>query len=136
MLYEQYGWSAAQIGALLGIPSSVISVHVDSSGLVPYAPSNSTVDLDADKTSVAQLKSAEIYRQQQIVPIMAVIEISLLEKIKGLVDSIDDPKDVAAVVKADKQLTQDSITNTVAHAEEITGNKSPQIAIQILNEVQ
>lgn len=131
LLYEQYGWTAEQIGSLLRISPSVVRLTIEQEQYTQNAVVKTQADTQAD---IDQLKSVEVTKQQQLTPVMAAIELSLYAKIMDIINDCDTPSDVAHVVKAYKTLVQDTVVNTIVRDEK-SNSKAPTVAVQIINEV-
>ena len=135
LLYCEYGWSVAKIAATLNVLESVVRVAISAGDLKQKDPSLPVVVEDAQEEysdDVQSIKINEVKKQQQLAPLYAVAEISLLSRIMEQASQPNLPPDVVkSLVDSFKKLTQDSVINAVVRDEKKDGN-GPQVAVQIL----
>lgn len=130
-LYEQYGWSIDQISALLNLSPCVVRLTIEEEHLEQKQVKKTQEDTQQD---IETLKSDEVIKQQHLMPLMTVIELSLFAKVMEAVNECNTPSDIVHMIKAYKLLTQDAIVNAVIREEKSSG-RGPAIAVQIINEV-
>ena len=152
LLHLQYGWSAEEISKLLDIPTSAVRMYIEEilrqepqpevevlppAELAPYCdtPNGGAASLTPYDSGIRDLKTREVSKQLEISPVIAAIELTLLQKVMEAAKSCDEdnPAQLASIVDTFKKLTRDSIINTVIKTEEKQNEKnSPQVAVQIL----
>ena len=137
ILYCQYGWSTAQIAAAINKAETYVLAVIKENSLVPGSNLPAVQDgANEQETQIQALKANEITKQTMLAPLQAVAEIALLAKLTEAIDHTDSTLDDAGVklanlVKAYKQLTQDSVmTKAVNEA-----NDKPGIAIQVITQI-
>ena len=162
ILYCTYRWSTKEIAKLLEIPESAVQVSIEAQNLIqseeevlpssslPLAatapsmlpmvlPSTDTMAV-SDERSPANTMSAlldiETGKQREIAPILATIEIILLDKVMKAAKALDpeDVKKMGDVVTTFKKLTQDAIINNVTNISKADGKGvAAQQVVQILS---
>ena len=105
--------------------------------LAPYCdtPNGGAASLTPYDSGIRDLKTREVSKQLEISPVIAAIELTLLQKVMEAAKTCDEenPAQLASIVDTFKKLTRDSIINTVIKTEEKQNEKnSPQVAVQIL----
>lgn len=151
MLKNTYGYTNQQISELLEIPLSAVRIGVESeyeeevpqATLVP-ADNAITPELVGQEcedgesgyaTGIEALKAGEVSKQQETAPIMAMIELSLLERLKHTIECSEyiTPEQLCTLVDAFKKLTKDSVVNAVVKQEKSNVNAgAPQVVLQVM----
>ena len=154
LLHFHYGWTVKAIGKHLDLPEVAVRMYIEeltaegekleAAGIEVLPPEDADPNLPATKsedsltsaynTGLNNLKTKEVNKQQILAPIIASIELSLLQKVKEAADTCgDSPAQLAMVVDTFKKLTKDSIINTIVKTDTKDGNKNgPQVAVQIM----
>lgn len=133
-LLKGYGWSDKQVSDFLQIPKSSVPMYLkedDSHDLVqvlPPEPGNDHSYTDGLRT----LKTHEVGKQLELAPIIGVIELTLLQKVKEMADNVDveNPKAVKDVVETFKRLSADSVVNVVK-ADKDTPNAQANVVVAL-----
>lgn len=145
LLYAYYGWSVNDIARLLDTYPAVVSKYIEEMKLDKQSHLQETVDVttpnpvaiaDSEYTNgVRSLKTREVEKQLELAPIIATIELSLLQKVMEAAQAVD-PENVtqlALIVKTFKTLTSDSIMTTLVKSDKEAGTAiAPQVAIQCM----
>lgn len=151
ILYCHYGWSPAKIKEALNLPVTYIERVIAENAWIqggkhaapaPPAPPAALDSLVSDLPAttcdglIQDLKDLEVQKQVVLAPLVAITEITLLNKIKEAIDLIEpDRLDAHTIlsnlVKAFKQLTQDAVTTKVVN----DAQDKPGIAIQVITQI-
>jgi len=139
MLYCEYGWDIPKIAATLRQSESLINVSVKHQGLTKKEVDTNTpalLDIITQQTKISEttinLKAEELIKQAQLAPILAVIEVTLLQKILNEAIMANDTATISELVRSFKKLTQDAVINTVVKDENQNAGK-PTVAVQVVN---
>lgn len=140
LLYCQYGWDIPKIAALLQVGESVVRIAVEAKSLMKRETETSQIGTLALVTKqqeassgMVSLKADEVTKQQQLAPMMAAIEITLLQKIMDTALKVKDPETLATVVNAYKKLTQNAVINAVVQDETKSGAATPSVMVNVVN---
>lgn len=138
MLYCQYGWDIPKIAAILQVNESVVRVAVEAKKLIKRdveEPTDAVTLITKQQEAsfgTVSLKADEVTKQQQLAPMMAAIEITLLQKAMDMALKVRDPDTLTQVVNAYKKLTQNAVINTVVQ-EETKNNAAPSVMVNVVN---
>lgn len=141
LLYCHYGWSIKDIATTLELPTSAIKMYIEEMGLIKNdssvelitTPENGALPV-AYTNDLRSLKTGEVSKQLAIAPIIAIIELTLLQKVREAADSVDPAniKSLSEVVNTFKRLKEDSIINTIMQSDKSAGGNGPQVAVQVM----
>ena len=131
LLYCEYGWVVPKIAATLSCPESAVRLMIDQNKWI-QKDLPATTDMAANDV-LATIKSGEISKQQELAPFLAVIEVTLLNKVLEAARAVDDPATLKVVIDSFKKLTQDAVINTIVENEKNGGGTAPTLAVQIIN---
>lgn len=145
LLYCQYGWPAQKVARTLGIAETYVHAVIREHGYVQgEETAESSTDLvvsdggepSAHLQAIQSLKDKEVNKQALLAPLLAVTEIALVGAIRDVIAGINVEESDAHIkitnmVKAYKQLTQDSVTAKVVNE----ANDNPGIAIQVITQI-
>lgn len=149
LLYGHYKWPAKKISNFLGEPITAIQMLIEelelelkSSNtpeelpeLLPLDPkTGNPIEPPAYTRGISALKTLEVTKQLEFAPIIASIELRLLNKIAESVQIHgDNPNALAQLTQTFKTLTRDSMISTLVKSEQQNSNtNAPQVAIQVL----
>lgn len=147
LLYCQYGWPVTQIAKATSLAETYISAVIaehgweqgerQSAGVSTALTPMVSEEVDPHGQAIQVLKANEVKKQELLAPLIAITEMSILAKIAQAVEELNAAEDPSAsvqltnLVKAFKQLTQDSVTTKVVD----DASDKPGIAIQVVTQI-
>ena len=136
ILYCQYGWDIPKIAATLKVSEAVVRIAIDAAKLTKSSTEIALVTPEAQQQytdTLLKLKAGEVTKQEQLAPLLAVVEIGLIQRImEQVVNPNLQPDQIKILVDSYKKLTQDAVINAVVQDEKKNQGGGPQVAVQIL----